>query len=146
MFYLIPIPSASLTQAAPPSLYLKMALVLVQPLADAASSPAAEMPLCRDTSLVLAWGKRDAMSLFAWGNSKGSWRRHGEARSSATNLLPSRSFPFLSQVLPISPSLSPFSDFSKIKAFCFYLAFCFICSHSLLLLGDFGNNCLASAN
>lgn len=72
-----------------------------------------------------------------------AWR---EARSSATDLLPSRSFPFLSQAFPLSLSLSPFSDFLKMEAFCFYLAFCFTCSHSLLLFGGFGNNCLASAS
>lgn len=71
-----------------------------------------------------------------------AWR---EARSSATNLLPSRSPPFLSQVFLLFSSLSTFSDFLKMKAFCFYLAFCFICSHSLLLFGGFGNDCLASA-
>lgn len=140
LLHLIPIPSASLTQAAPPSLDFTRALVLAQLWADAAaSSPAAEMPLC---SLVLDWGKKAAASLFAWGNREGSWR---EARSSATNLLPSSSFPFLSQVFPLSPSLSHFSDFLKMKAFCFYLSFCFICSQSLLLFGGFRNNCLAYA-
>lgn len=81
------------------------------------------LQLLKCHSVVLAWGKSGCVP-FCLGKQRGvmeeAWK---EARSSATNLLPSRSFPFFSQAFPCFPSLSHFSDFLKMKAFCFYLSF-----------------------
>lgn len=73
-----------------------------------------------------AWcwlGGREMLCPFLHGETV---RGHGggmERPGALPPLLPSRSFLFLSQVFSLSPSLSPFSDFLKTKAFCFYLAF-----------------------
>lgn len=135
-----PNPISFINSGSPSELGFQNDSLLVQLWADAVGSPAAEMPLCG------AGMGKERLCPFLPGETA---RGHGGGMERGQELCHQ---PAAQQVFPLFfPGISLFSQSSPFlwlfedEGLLLLSGFCFICSHSLLLFGGFGNDCLTSA-